>query len=59
LQHFQEGGNNMNQRDGFTSGFLAGTIGVAWWVEFWGASSQRANESTTEAEPLRNASLSE
>jgi len=26
----------MNQRDGFTSGFLAGTIVVAWWVEFWG-----------------------
>jgi len=47
----------MNQRDG--SGFLAGTCGWLGGWSFGGASSQRANESTTEAEPLRNASLSD
>lgn len=51
----------MNQRDGFTSGFLAGTIvgGLVGGVLGALLASQRANESTADTEPLRNASLSD
>jgi gas vesicle protein len=58
---FPEGGNDMNQRDGFTSGFLTGTIvgGLVGGVLGALLASQRANESTADIEPRRNANLSD
>jgi len=48
----------MNQRDGFTADFWNNCGWLGGW-SLGALASQRANESTTEAEPLRNASLSD
>lgn len=50
----------MNQRDSFSTGFLAGTIVGGVVGGFLGAIlAQRASESTADVEPRRNGSLSD
>ncbi len=56
-----QGGNNMNQRDGFTGGFLAGTLvgGLVGGVIGALLGSRTAPESPADVEPRRNARLSD
>ena len=58
---FPQDGKIMNQRDGFTSGFIAGTLVGGLVGGLIGAlvASGRVSELAEEAEPRRNANLSD